>query len=233
MRLRGAEVIRAARFGGTGRRLISLITALLVLPAVAAQAAPRCRDVATDPRKDTYAFPTGSSLYDEPGMDITAINFRLDAKNLTVVTSLVDVDAPMTTAPLGRGTWVIFDLGEASFLAAVAEGVDAQRAHLAVGEIDEGVDQGGSGASAWSGTLVGDLKFRVDKVRNQLRVEVPLTLLRKYAGSPIGRGSHLSIRDAFTFNLAGASGAHTGSSVDIVYTKAGWTLGGPGTCQAV
>lgn len=209
------------------RRLIVPLAALLVLPGMAASAAPRCRDVATDPRHDTYDFPTGSSLHDEPGMDITAINFRLDAKNLTVVTSLADVDAPMTTAPLGRGTWVIFELGEASFLVAVSEAVDRSRAHLAVGEVDEEVEQGGSGGSAWWGTEVGELKFRIDKARNQLRVDVPLSLLRTHAGAPVGRGSYLSVRDGFTYDLEGASGAHTGNSVDMVYTKAGWTLGSP------
>jgi hypothetical protein len=209
------------------RRLVTLISVVLVLPAVGAQAAPRCHNVATDPTKDTYAFPTGSSLYDEPAMDITAVNFRSDAKTLTVVTTVVDVDAPSTTAPLGRGTWVIFNLGEASFLAAVAEGVDAKRAHLAVGELDQGVEQGGGGASAWTGTEVADLRFRVDRARNQIRVEVPLAVLRKHAGAPVGRGSYLSIRDAFTFDLEGISGAHTGSSVDMVYTNAGWSLGSP------
>jgi hypothetical protein len=192
-----------------------------------ADAAARCHDVASDPRKDTYDFPTGSSVHDEPGMDITAVNFRSDAKTLTVVTTLADVDAPITTAPLGRGTWVIFNLGEASFLAAVAEGVDAKRAHLAVGELDQGVEQGGSGASAWSGTEVAELTFRVDRARNQVRVEVPLSVLRQHAGAPVRRGSFLSIRDAFTFDLAGISGAHSGSSVDIVYSNAGWSLGAP------
>lgn len=208
------------------RRLVIPLAALLVLPTVAAGAAPRCRDVAVDARRDTYAFPTGSSLYDEPGMDLTALNFRADAKTLTVVTSIADVDALMTTAPLGRGTWVLFDLSEASFLVALAQGVDASVAHLSVGEVDESVEHGGSGAGAWSGKHAAYLKFRVDAARNQIRWEVPIAELRKHTGG-IGRGSAIRLRQVFTFDLEGTSQAHTGGSVDFIDQPKSWSWGAP------
>ena len=210
------------------RRLVPVIAALVVLPAVAAQAAPvaRCKNVAVDPRGDTHDSYTGTGLRNEPGADITAINFRSDAKTLTVVTTLVDVDAPVTTAPMGRDTWVVFDLMEASFAVKLAEGVDRSWALLAVGRIDEGAEHGGNSASAWSGEIVADLTFRIDKSRNQIRVDVPLAELRKHTGG-VRKGAYLQLRDAWTGAMAGISGAHAGSSIDVTYTNPGWTLGAP------
>jgi hypothetical protein len=205
-------------------RLSALTTAaaaVLVLPAAGAQAAPRCRDVSTDPRGDTSFSEVSAS----PGLDITAVNFRSDAKTLTVATSLVDVDAATPSAPLGRMTSVLVELGEASFMVSVTEGLDGAVAELHVGDVDQESDQPAGSASAWSGQRVAFLTYRLDVKRNQIRVEVPLAVLRRHAGAPVGRGSYLTLRDAMTWAIQGTSTTHAHHNVDAVAKAAGWTLG--------
>lgn len=199
--------------------------ALALLPALAAQAAPRCRNVATDPRGDTSFSEVSAS----PGMDITAVNFRSDAKTLIVATSLVDVDAATPTAPLGRMTSVLVDLGEASFNISVTEGLDGAVAELHVGSVDEESDQSAGSASAWSGQRVAFLTHRLDVKRNQLRVEVPLAIVRKHAGAPVDRGSYLTLRDAMTWSIQGTSTTHGHHNMDGLVKPVGWTLGA-GSC---
>ena len=206
-------------------RLSSTLAALLVLPALGAQAAPRCRDVATDPRGDTRF----TGLAAAPGMDITAVNLRSDAKTLTVVTSVVDVDAASPAAPLGRMTSVLLELGEASFMVSVTEGVDGSVAELHVGSVDEESDQSGSSASAWSGQRVAYLTYRLDTQRNQIRVDVPLATVRKYAGAPVNKGSYVTLREAMTWSIQGLSTAHGHHNMDGLAKPAGWSLGA-GSC---
>jgi hypothetical protein len=210
----GEPLVRLIRFS-------TALAALLVLPAVGAHAAPRCRNVATDPRGDTSFSEVSAS----PGMDITAVNFRSDAKTLVVATSLVDVDATTPAAPLGRMTSVLVDMGEASFMISVTEGLDGAVAELHVGSVDEESDQSAGSASAWSGQRVAYLTHRLDRQRNQLRVDVPLAVIRKHAGAPVSRGSYVTLRDAMTWAIQGTSTTHGHHTMDGLIQPAGWTLG--------
>lgn len=177
----------------------------------------------TDPRHDTYEF--FGAPYDEPGGDITALDLRSSSTTLTIVTTLADVDAPRATAPMGRSIWVQFRIRETGFLAKHVEGIDKSFGTLSVSELDQGAGNDHASASAWSGRRVADIPYVVDVARNQVRLEVPLKLLRQYAG-PLGKTERITVQDVSTYDVEGLSEYHSGGTIDMTYPAYGaWRLG--------
>ncbi|HWL36867.1 MAG TPA: hypothetical protein VNQ77_11790 [Frankiaceae bacterium] len=202
------------------RSMLAAALAATVLVPAAADAAPTragCRAVLTDPKGDTYA-----GLHHEPAGDITAITLRSTAKTLTVATTLADVDAPLVTAPGGRAIWVTFSTGEQrSFLAKWVQGIDKTYAALSVGDVDSGTGAG----SAFAGSKVADLTWSVDVKANQVRVEVPLATIAKYAGA-VRKGTPVRVRTIEVYEVHGLSEYHSGGSMDLNHDGArAWRIG--------
>jgi hypothetical protein len=189
------------------RRAVLPAVAALLLAPVAAGAAPvkaGCRPVVTDPRGDTR-------LVQEPGADLLAVSLRSDAKDVTIAVTLADVDAPVTTSPLGRSVWVAFAAGEQpGFSARWYEGRDTTRAILSVPDVADDTDA----TSLALSTTAQPLEWSIDTKANALRLKVPLQVLRRYAGS-VRKGSSVVVSDAQTYELFGTSEANTGGSIDL------------------
>jgi hypothetical protein len=210
------------------RRYVTAFLAAALLAPAAAEAAPKpaCTHVMTDARHDTYeGF---GNARDEPGADITALDLRSNATTLTVVTTLADVDAPVATAPLGRSIWVQFRIREKGFLAKHVQAVDRSYGSLSVSTVDQGAGNNRASASAWTGVKVGEVPYVVDAVRNQVRLEIPLTLLREHAGA-LGKAEKVTVSDVSTYDVEGLSEYHSGGTIDTSFPAYGtWRLGSRG-----
>jgi hypothetical protein len=183
------------------------VAATLLAPAAASAtpAKPGCRAVLTDPKGDTY-----DGLTAEPAADITNVTLCATKRALTLGVGIADIDAPLVLAPGGRSLWLTFSAGEErSFVVRWVQGLDATYARLYVGDVDESPGS----QSAFLGHAVGELTWTVDAKANQVRVDVPLTLLGKYSGST-RKGTAVLVRDLQTYDVEGVSEYHTGGSID-------------------
>lgn len=168
------------------RRVVAIVACLAVLPAVAAHAAPaaRCRHLMVDPEGDTYGHVGGPVPgVPERGADIVGFDFRSDARTLTTVWTVADIDDPMQTAVFGRRIQVDFELSEATFLVELADG-SFPEAFLSLVSSEHAADGQGNGAFLLTVVATG-LRWEIDPKRNQARVYVPLAELRKHTGGVV------------------------------------------------
>ena len=186
----------------------ALVTTVGLAPAVAA---PACRALLSDPSHDTTL--EGLVPVDEPGADLLAVDLGATRKKLRIVTTIRDVDAPLTTSPLGRGVLTRITVGGTTFDVSVTHAKDGTSGRVSV----HGEPVGGE----W----LGHASFETDAARNQLRVELPFAMLEPYAGH-LGNGTRVTVASALTHDVKGTTKTtYLWSGIDQTTGTAMWTIG--------
>lgn len=222
-------VVRVCLNGGSVLRRIALGAVVAVLtPALVASAGTQGRScyLVRDASGDAQDLPrylvNGPN---QPNVDITSVDVASDSRYVTTVLRVQSLGTALQAAPGGASYFVYFRLGDTHYLTAANRFVDGTSFSLSGGRAPEGASGPvlPLGATGWAVTGV------FDEVRNEVRVHVPLQLLRKDGSVARGRlVTHIAAATYVTVGSYSVVGTHAGTQADGTEAPPGrYPLGAP------